>query len=293
VTITEQERWRYARHLLLPDFGVAAQEKFKRAKVLVVGAGGLGSPALLYLAGAGVGRLGVADFDVVEESNLQRQVLHTTADIGRPKTESAAEKLRALNPLVEVVEHRERLVAANAFALIDSYDIIVNGVDNFPTRFLLNDACVMHRKLLVDGGVLQFIGYAMTIKGGETACYRCLFPAFIEPGAAQCATEDGVFGPGPGLIGTIQAMETLKLISGVGRPLFNRMIVFDALSMSFDEVVLTRDEACPVCGKHPAVTKLHDHEVHSATCRICMAGAIGRPAHWDATLVAKDDDGDA
>jgi molybdopterin/thiamine biosynthesis adenylyltransferase len=293
VTITEQERWRYARHLLLPDFGAAAQEKLKRAKVLVVGAGGLGSPALLYLAAAGVGTLGVADFDVVEESNLQRQVLHTTADIGRAKTESAAEKLRALNPMVEVVEHRERFVAANAFALIDRYDVIVNGVDNFPARFLVNDACVMRRKLLVDGGVLQFIGYAMTIKGGETACYRCLFPTFIDPGDAQCATEEGVFGPVPGLIGTIQAMEAIKLITGVGQPLYNRMLLFDALSISFDEVVVLRDDACPVCGKHPEVTELRDHEVHSATCRICMAGAIGRPAHWDSTLVSRGDDSDA
>ena len=176
-------------------------------------------------------------------------------------------------------------MAANAFRLIDDYDVIVNGVDNFPARFLINDACVMHRKLLVDGGVLQFVGYAMTIKGGETACYRCLFPVFIDPGDAQCATEEGVFGPGPGLIGTVQAMEAIKLITGIGEPLYNRMLMFDARPMTFEEVAVRRDETCPVCGEDPEVTELHDHEVRSATCRICMAGAIARPTHWDATLL--------
>jgi len=283
--LRDEERWRYARHLLLPGFGVEAQEKLKTGRVLVVGAGGLGSPALLYLAAAGVGRLGVADFDVVEHSNLQRQVLHSTADIGRRKTTSAAEKLRALNPHIEVVEHDERLNTATTFDVIDGYDVIVNGVDNFPSRFLLNDACVMRRKVFVDGGVLQFVGVAMTTRGGETACYRCLFPAFIDPGDAPCATEEGVFGPGPGLIGVIQAMETIKVIAGIGQPLYNRLLTFDALSMTFDELPVRRDPSCPVCGENPEITELHDHEVNDELCKICMAGAIGRPAHWDASLL--------
>ncbi len=290
MALLPEERWRYARHLLLPGFGPEAQERLKQGSVLVVGAGGLGSPALLYLAAAGVGRLGIADFDVVEDSNLQRQVIHATDDLGRPKVESAAERVRRLNPHVDVVMHGERLHAATTFAVIEPYDVVLNGVDNFPARFLLNDACVMRRKVFVDGGVLQYFGVAMTTRGGETACYRCLFPAFIDPGDAPCATEEGVLGPVPGVVGTIQAIEAIKVLTGIGRPLYDRMLQFDALTMTFDEVPVTRDPACPVCGEDPRITELHDHEVRDGLCRICMAGAVGRPAHWDASLIQHDGD---
>ena len=238
-----EERRRYARHLLLPQLDEGAYEKIKAASVLVVGAGGLGSAALLYLAAAGVGRLGIVDDDAVELSNLQRQVLHTTADIGRGKTESAAEKLVALNPHVEVVQHAVRFTAANATELVDAYDVVVTGVDNFPTRYLINAACVLHGKALSEGAVLGFAGFAMTIKGGETACYRCVFPETPEPQPAP-----GVFGPTPGLVGLVQACEAIKVVTGIGRPLYNRILQIDVLSMTFDELDVRREPTCTVCG---------------------------------------------
>ena len=258
--LTNDERERYARQLVMPEFGEAAQEKLKAARVLVVGAGGLGSPALTYLAAAGVGTLGVVDSDVVELSNLQRQFLHTTPDLGRPKATSAAEKLRALNPEVLVVEHQVRFSAATAFDLIDAYDVVVDAVDNFPARFLLNDACVLHEATLVEAGVLQFYGVVMTIRGGRTACYRCLHPDFVDPESAPLPAEAGIFGPVPGVIGTIQAAEVVKVLTGAGRPLYDRLLQFDALSLTFDEVPVLRDPDCPVCGEHPTLTRLHDYE---------------------------------
>jgi molybdopterin/thiamine biosynthesis adenylyltransferase len=248
------DRVRYLRHLVIPELGEGGQEKLRAASVLVVGAGGLGSPCLLYLAAAGVGRLGVVDFDVVELSNLQRQIIHTTDDIGRDKTLSAAEKVAALNPEVKVVRHQMHLDADTVEELIEPYDVIVTAVDNLAARFLLNDACVLTRKTLVEGAILRFIGLAMTIKGGESACYRCLFPEPPAHGAMQSAAEAGVFGPVPGVIGAIQATEVIKVITGIGRPLTGRLLQYDALDMSFDEVIVSRDPACPVCGEHPVIT---------------------------------------
>jgi molybdopterin/thiamine biosynthesis adenylyltransferase len=250
------DRVRYLRQLVIPELGEGAQDKLRAARVLVVGAGGLGSPCLLYLAAAGVGRLGIVDFDVVELSNLQRQIIHTTDDIGRDKTVSAAEKITALNPEVEVVRHHVHLDGCTVEALIDPYDIVVTAVDNLPARFLLNDACVLARKTLVEGAILRFVGLVMTIKGGESACYRCLFPEPPAPGAALSPAEAGVFGPVPGVIGAIQATEVIKVLTGIGRSLTGRLLQYDALEMTFDEVAVSRDPACPVCGDHPVITSV-------------------------------------
>lgn len=246
---------RYARHLKMPELDVEAHERLQAGRVLVVGAGGLGSPALYYLAAAGVGHLGIVDHDVVELSNLQRQILHATPDLGRPKTESAAEKLRALNPEVDVVCHQTRFGEDNALELIDGYDVIVAGVDNFPARYLLNDACVMQRKTLVEGGVLRFSGMAITIEGGQTACYRCLFPTPPPDGRVSSAAEAGVFGPAAGIVGAIQASEAIKILAGVGEPLYNRLLSVDVLTMTFDVTPIERDPNCPVCGKNSTTTR--------------------------------------
>ena len=260
MALSDEERERYARHLPLAGLDETSYERLKEASVLVIGAGGLGSPALFYLAAAGVGRLGIVDSDVVELSNLQRQIIHTTNDLGRAKTASAAEKLRALNPHVQVVEHSERFTAANAFRLIDGYDVVVNAVDNFPSRFLVNDACVLRRTTFCEGGILGYVGVAMTIRGGTTACYRCLFPETIRPEDAPTPAEEGVFGPVPGVIGAVQAAEAIKVIAGIGRPLFDRLLQYDALSLEFDELEVRRDPACPVCGDHPTITEPRDLE---------------------------------
>ena len=260
VLISGGDRLRYDCQLVLKDVGERGQEKLRRASVLVVGAGGLGAPALYYLAAAGVGRLGVADDDVVELSNLQRQILFTTDDIGKSKAETAAVRLRALNPEVEVEPFGQRLVAANTLDIVRGYDVVVTAVDNFPTRYLLNDACVLERKTLVDGAVLRMVGLAMTIKGGETACYRCLFPEPPPPAAVVSCSEAGVLGPIPGTIGALQALEVLKVITGAGRPLYDRLIQFDGAAMSFTEVEVTRVPTCPVCGEHPTVTELVDYQ---------------------------------
>jgi molybdopterin/thiamine biosynthesis adenylyltransferase len=254
--LTQEECARYARHLAIPELGVEGQEKLAAAAVLVVGAGGLGSPCLYYLAAAGVGRLGVLDDDVVELSNLQRQILHSSADLGRPKASSAAQKLRALNPCIEVVEHRERFGPMNAVDLVRDYDVIVTAVDNLPSRFLLNDVCVQQGKALVEAAILRFVGLAMTIRGGQTACYRCLFPRLPATDAAPAPAQAGVFGPLAGVMGCIQANEVVKVISGIGRPLYGRLLQFDALEMTFDEVAVERDPACPVCGERPELADL-------------------------------------
>ena len=258
MSLSAEERQRYARHLVIAELGEEGQERLAASSVLVVGAGGLGSPACYYLAAAGVGRLGLVDADVVELSNLQRQVLHSTADLGRPKVESAAEKLTALNPGIRVEPHSVRFTAATAEELVSSYDVIVDGVDNFPARYLLNDACVLLRKTLVEGAILQFIGLAMTIRGGETACYRCVFPEMPAPGLSPSPAEAGVFGPVPGTIGSIQAAEAIKVITGVGEPLFDRMLQYDAAALSFQEVAVAREPGCPVCGEAPTITSLVD-----------------------------------
>jgi molybdopterin-synthase adenylyltransferase len=260
VLISGGDRLRYDCQLVLKDVGERGQEKLRHASVLVVGAGGLGAPALFYLAAAGVGRLGVVDDDVVELSNLQRQILYNTGDIGRGKAETAAERLRALNPDVEVTAYDRRVRAANVMELVGDHDIVVTAVDNFPTRYLLNDACVLQRKTLVDGAVLRMVGLAMTIKGGETACYRCLFPEPPPPAAVVSCSEAGVLGPIPGTIGAIQALEVIKVITGAGRPLYDRLIQFDGAAMSFTEVEVARVPTCPVCGDDPSVTEPVDYD---------------------------------
>lgn len=256
--ISGSERQRYDCQLVLKEVGERGQDALRKASVVVVGAGGLGSPVLLYLAAAGVGRIGIVDDDVVELSNLQRQVLFATPDVGRPKAEVAAERLAALNPEVAPEPSTERLRAATAGELIDRYDVVVTAVDNFPTRYLLNDACVLAGKTLVDGAVLRMTGLAMTVKGGETACYRCLFPEPPPPAGVVSCSEAGVLGPIPGLIGSIQALEVIKVLTGAGRPLYDRLLQYDGAAMTFTEVAVERAPSCPVCGDDPTITRLAD-----------------------------------
>jgi adenylyltransferase/sulfurtransferase len=259
--LSDTEIQRYARHLLLPEVGAAGQQRLRAARVLCVGAGGLGSPAAMYLAAAGVGRLGIVDHDVVELSNLQRQVLHGTADVGRPKTESARAAVQRLNPHVEVVTHATRLTAANAREIFAGYDVVVDGTDNFPTRYLVNDACVLLGKPNVYGSVFRWEGQASLFAphlGGP--CYRCLFPEPPPPGTAPSCAEAGVLGVLPGIIGCIQATEALKLVLGQGQSLLGRLLLLDALDMRFKELRLRQDPACPACGEHPSLTRLTDLE---------------------------------
>jgi molybdopterin/thiamine biosynthesis adenylyltransferase len=254
--LTDEQRQRYSRHLSIPELGEEGQARLAAASVLVVGLGGLGSPVALYLAAAGVGRLGLVDVDVVETSNLQRQVLHFTNDVGRPKTESALAKLAALNPEVELVPHQVCFSRETAAKLVDAYDVIVTAVDTFATRFLLNDVCVLRGRTLVEAAILRFTGLAMTIRGGESACYRCVFPEVPSGEAVQSPAEAGVFGPLAGLMGCLQACEVVKVVTGAGRPLFDRLLQVDAAAMSFHEVAVDRDPGCPVCGERPRITDL-------------------------------------
>ncbi len=226
--LTEEEIQRYSRHIILPEVGGAGQQKLKQASVLVVGAGGLGSPVLLYLAAAGVGRIGIIEDDVVDVTNLQRQILHTTPDVGQPKVKSASETMKQINPLVEIDVYHERLTKENIFPLLEKYDVVVDGVDNFPTRYLINDACVMKGKTLIEGGILRFMGLIMSIRGGETACYRCVYEEPPPPGTVPSCAEAGILGAVAGVMGTLQATEVLKILTGVGKPLYNRMLQFDA-----------------------------------------------------------------
>ncbi|PTW00117.1 adenylyltransferase/sulfurtransferase [Halanaerobium saccharolyticum] len=259
--LTEEEIERYSRHIILKDLGGTGQQKIKEAKVLVVGAGGLGSPVAFYLAAAGVGTLGLVDSDHVDLTNLQRQILHTTEDTGRPKVESAREKLEAMNPNVEVKIYNQYLNKDNVESIIADYDIIVDGVDNFPTRYLLNDACVMAEKPLVEAGILQFSGQLTTIMPGEGPCYRCIFAEPPKEGAIPSCQEAGVLGAIAGTIGTLQATEVLKLITGIGRPLVGRMLVYDAKDLSFREVEVKRSKKCDVCGEEPVITELMEYEL--------------------------------
>jgi len=251
---------RYSRHFLLPEVGEEGQAKLLNAKVLLVGAGGLGSPAAFYLAAAGVGTLGIVDHDTVDLSNLQRQILHTNDRVGVPKVESARQTLTALNPDVNVIGYPERLDSQNIMRLITDYDVIVDGCDNFPTRYLVNDACVMAGKPNVHGSIFQFEGQASVFYAEKGPCYRCLFPEPPPPGAAPSCAEAGVLGVLPGIVGCVQAVETLKLILGVGKPLIGRMAYFDTLSMEPRIHKLRKDPNCPVCGTHPTVTTLVDYE---------------------------------
>ncbi len=256
--LTYEEEYRYSRHLVLPGVGAAGQERLKRGRVLLVGAGGLGSAAALYLAAAGVGTLGIADGDSVEVSNLQRQVLHRSVDAGRPKVDSAVDTLRALNPLVTVRPIRERVTAANAMALVGDYDLVIDGTDNFPARYLLNDACALHGKPLVFGSIFRFEGQAAVFDAPRGPCYRCLFPEPPPPESVPTCAEGGVLGVLPGLVGTVQAMEALKLLLETGEPLRGRMLLIDALVMRFREIQLTRNPACSLCGDAPTITALTD-----------------------------------
>ena len=260
ITLSNEEVARYSRHLIMPDVGMDGQLKLKAASVLCIGAGGLGSPVAMYLAAAGVGRIGIVDFDVVDHSNLQRQVIHGTPDVGRPKLDSARDRLNALNPEVKVETHDVALSSQNALELLADYDIIVDGTDNFPTRYLVNDACVILGKPNVYGSIFRFEGQASVFATKEGPCYRCLYPEPPPPGLVPSCAEGGVLGVLPGVIGTIQATEAVKLIMGVGEPLVNRFMIYDALRMRFRELKLRKDPECPVCGDHPTVTALIDYE---------------------------------
>jgi adenylyltransferase/sulfurtransferase len=251
---------RYRRHLNLPDFGLAGQQRLLAGSVLLIGAGGLGCPLAQYLAAAGVGRLGLVDFDVVEISNLQRQVLYGSADLGRPKVEVMKERIGAQNPDVKVQTFRERLTSENALALFRDFDVVIDGTDNFPTRYLSNDACVLLGKPNVYGAILRFEGQASTFDARRGPCYRCLFPEPPPPGSVPSCAEGGVLGVLPGIIAMIQATEAVKLLTGVGEPLLGRFLHYDALAMRFDEFRFEKDPACPVCGEHPSVTELIDYE---------------------------------
>jgi len=258
---TPEQQIRYSRHFLLPEVGEKGQAKLLDAKVLCIGAGGLGSPAAFYLAAAGVGTIGIVDMDVVDLSNLQRQILHTNDRIGMPKVESARMTLQALNPDVRIVEFREHLSSENAFRILEQFDIVVNGCDNFPTRYLANDACVLLKKPLVDGAIWQFEGQATVFNPPAGPCYRCMFPEPPPPGAVPSCAEAGVLGVLPGLVGCVQALEAIKLILGAGKPLIGRMMHFDTLAGDVRILKLRRDPNCKVCGENPTVKELIDYEV--------------------------------
>jgi len=258
--LSKDEILRYSRHLIMPEVGMEGQLKLKKAKVLCIGAGGLGSPLTLYLAAAGVGRLGIVDFDVVDFTNLQRQVIHGTADVGKSKLASARESIREINPNVEVVGYETRLTSENALQLFEGFDIIVDGTDNFPTRYLVNDACVLLGKPNVYGSIFRFEGQASVFYAREGPCYRCLYPEPPPPGLVPSCAEGGVLGVLPGIVGCIQAMETIKLIIGQGQTLIGRLLVFDALGVKFRELRLRKNPDCPVCGNHATIRKLIDYE---------------------------------
>ncbi len=257
---TPEQITRYARHFTLPEVGEKGQAKLMDGKILCIGAGGLGSPVAFYLAAAGVGTIGIIDHDVVDMSNLQRQILHTNDRVGMPKVESAQKTLNALNPDVKIVQFNERLSSENVMRIIKDFDIIVNGCDNFPTRYLINDACVMAKKPLVDGSIFQFEGQATVFYPGRGPCYRCLFPEPPPPGAAPSCAEAGVLGVLPGLVGCVQALEAMKLILDVGKPLIGRMMHFDTLSSDVRVLKLRRDPNCLVCSDQPKITELIDYE---------------------------------
>jgi molybdopterin/thiamine biosynthesis adenylyltransferase/rhodanese-related sulfurtransferase len=257
--LERDQRTRYSRHLLIPEVGEAGQLKLLQSRVLLIGAGGLGSPAALYLAAAGVGTLGIVDADVVDETNLQRQILHSTASLGEPKVESAARTLRELNPDVEVKPYKEQLTSENIERILaDGWDVIIDGADNFPTRYLVNDAAVWHELPLVHGSIFRFEGQA-TVFDKDGPCYRCLFPQPPPPELAPSCAEGGVLGVLPGVIGSLQANETIKLLLGIGEPLSGRLLLFDALTTTITEVALRKDPDCPVCGGHPTITEYVDY----------------------------------
>jgi adenylyltransferase/sulfurtransferase len=258
-SLSNEEILRYSRHLIMPEVGMEGQLKLKQARVLCIGAGGLGSPLALYLGAAGVGTLGIVDFDVVDFTNLQRQIIHGTQDVGRKKLDSAADTLRKINPNIEIRKFETRLTSTNALELFHEFDIIADGTDNFPTRYLVNDACVLAGKPNVYGSIFRFEGQASVFATKEGPCYRCLYPEPPPPGLVPSCAEGGVLGILPGLVGVIQATETIKLILGSGEPLIGRLLLVDALGMRFRELKLRKNPDCPVCGTHPTVTELIDY----------------------------------
>jgi len=259
-TLSPDEIKRYSRHLIMPEVGMDGQRRLKAGSVLCIGAGGLGSPAAMYLAAAGIGRIGIVDFDVVDFSNLQRQLLHGTSDVGTSKNESAKRRINDLNPHVQVDTYETLLTSQNALDLFKEYDVILDGTDNFPTRYLVNDACVLTGKPNAYGSIFRFEGQASVFATKDGPCYRCLYPEPPPPGLVPSCAEGGVLGVLPGIIGVIQATETLKLITGIGEPLIGRFMIYDALKMKFRELKLRKDPDCPVCGTHPSVTRLIDYE---------------------------------
>jgi adenylyltransferase/sulfurtransferase len=259
-TLSKDEILRYSRHLIMPEVGMDGQLKLKKASVLLVGTGGLGAPAALYLAAAGIGRIGLVDFDVVDYTNLQRQVIHGTKDVGKPKIDSAIESMKDINPYVQLDRHEVALTSENALEILKDYDYIVDGTDNFPTRYLVNDACVLLKKPNVYGSIFRFEGQATIFAYPGGPCYRCLYPEPPPPGLVPSCAEGGVLGILPGIIGLVQATETVKLALGIGTSLVGRLMLYDALGMKFRELKLRRDPNCPVCGDHPTVTKLIDYQ---------------------------------
>ncbi len=259
-SLTVEEVRRYSRHLIIPDVAMAGQKRLKNARVLAIGAGGLGSPVLMYLAAAGVGTLGIIEFDTVDESNLQRQIIHGQSDIGRSKAQSARDSIREINPLVKVVLHEERLENDNVFEIFSQYDLIVDGTDNFATRYLVNDACVLLGKPYVWGSIYRFDGQASVFWAENGPCYRCLYPEPPPPGMVPSCAEGGVLGVLCASIGSIQATEAIKLLTGIGEPLIGRLMIYDALEMSYRTVKIRKDPECPICGKNPTITELIDYE---------------------------------
>ena len=270
--LDHEELLRYSRHLLLPGVGPEGQARLKGARVLVIGAGGLGSPATLYLAAAGIGTIGLVDFDAVDVSNLQRQVLHGTAVVGRPKLASAAERLKDLNPHVHVEAFETRLEASNALDILRDFDLVLDGSDNFPTRYLVNDACVLLGKPDVYGAIFRFDGQATVFDAARGPCYRCLYPEPPPPDLVPSCAEGGVLGVLPGIVGSIQALEAMKLVLGAGTSLVGRLLLFDGLRLAFRELALRKDPACPICGEHPTVRELIDYE---AFCGVAGAADAG------------------
>jgi molybdopterin/thiamine biosynthesis adenylyltransferase/rhodanese-related sulfurtransferase len=270
-SLTVEEVRRYSRHLIIPDVAMAGQKRLKNARVLAIGAGGLGSPVLMYLAAAGVGTLGIVEFDTVDESNLQRQIIHGQSDIGRSKAQSARDSIREINPLVKVVLHEERLENENVFEIFGQYDLIVDGTDNFATRYLVNDACVLLGKPYVWGSIYRFDGQASVFWAENGPCYRCLYPEPPPPGMVPSCAEGGVLGVLCASIGSIQATEAIKLLTGIGDSLVGRLMIYDALEMSYRTVNIRKDPECPICGKNPTITELVDYE---AFCGVVSDEAV-------------------
>jgi adenylyltransferase/sulfurtransferase len=279
--LTPEELRRYARHLIMPEVGREGQERLKAARILLVGAGGLGSPAALYLAAAGIGKLGLVDFDTVDESNLQRQILYGEADVGRSKLRAASDRLADVNPHIEIVSHEHRLDSSNALELFADYDVVVDGTDNFPTRYLVNDACVLAGKPNVYGSIFRFEGQVSVFWGAKGPCYRCLFPEPPPPGSVPSCAEGGVLGVLPGIIGSLQANEAIKLALGAGEPLIGRLVLFDAMGLKFRELKLKKSPDCPVCSESPSLTELIDYEEFCGVAASDAAAQEPRFAHED------------